>query len=156
MDDRALRKNLKELLRGGQAHHTVKKYLSGIKPEFRHVRPFEKIHSIYEELEHMHIAQEDILRYTLDETWESLPFPDGYWPKDNDNLTEEMWEKSLSGFFKDLSEVIDLVDDFSIDLTSQIPHGEGRTYLREVLLVADHNVYHLGQIVQVRKILGNW
>ena len=104
----------------------------------------------------MRIAQEDILRYTLDKTWKSPPFPSGYWPSNNDNLTDEIWEKSVSDFFNDLNEVIELVGNSSIELTSQIPHGEGRTYLREILLVADHNVYHVGQIVQIRKILGNW
>ena len=86
--------------------------------------------------------------------------PCSYFPKSAGNLKEqsfkEIWEKSVSDFFNDLNNVIKLVGDSSIELTSRIPHGEGRTYLREILLVADHNAYHLGQIVQIRKILGNW
>ncbi len=104
----------------------------------------------------MRLAQEDILRYTLDPTWKSPSWPDGYWPSNNDNLTEEIWEQTVSNFFSDLDELIRFIGDSSLDLTTQIPHGEGRTYLREILLVADHNAYHVGQIVQIRKLLDNW
>ena len=156
MKDDVLRKNLVDLLQGGQAHVTPKNVLSGIRPELRTVRPAAGLHSIWEELEHIRIAQEDILRYTLDPSWQSPPWPDGYWPAPNEDLTEEMWSASVSGFFADLDEVIALVQDANLDLTAQIPHGEWRTYLREVFLVADHNAYHLGQIVQIRKLLGNW
>jgi len=156
MDDHALRENLIELLRGDQAHISVEKSLKGLKTEHRNIRPKNRIHSIYEEIEHMRIAQEDILRYTLDSTWKSPYWPDGYWPSNNDNLTEEIWEKTVSNFFSDLDEWIRFIGDSSLDLTTQIPHGEGRTYLREVLLVADHNAYHVGQIVQIRKLLDNW
>jgi hypothetical protein len=104
----------------------------------------------------MRIAQEDILRYTLDASWVSPDFPEGYWPKETDEVTEEAWEASVAAFFADLEAVIRLVGDQNLDLTSEIPHGEGRTYLREILLVADHNAYHLGQIAQTRKALGDW
>ncbi len=156
MDDKALRKDLIELLKGGQAHLTIEKSLKGLKPENRNVCPQKGIRSIYEVLEHMRLAQEDILRYTLDETWESPSFPDGYWPTNNDDLTEKIWEETVANFFNDLDELITFVRETDLDLTSPIPHGEGRTYLREILLVADHNAYHLGQIVQVRKNLGDW
>ena len=156
MNDAIFRKNLIDLLRGGQAHVTARNVLTGLKPELRHVRPAEELHSVWEELEHIRIAQEDILRYTLDASWQSPIWPEGYWPVPTDHLTEERWSASISGFFADLDEVIALVQNPDLDLTAQIPHGEGRTYLREVLLVADHNAYHFGQIVQTRKILGNW
>lgn len=156
MDDKPLRKDLIKLLRGGQAHLAIEKSLKGLKPVNRNVRPQKGIPSIYEHLEHMRLAQEDILRYTLDETWESPSFPDGYWPSNRDELTEKIWEETVTGFFNDLDELIRFVRETDLDLTSQIPHGEGRTYLREILLVADHNAYHLGQIVQLRKITGNW
>ena len=84
MDDKALRKDLIELLSGGQAHLTIEKSLKRLKPGNRSVRPQKGIPSIYEELEHMRLAQEDILRYMLDDTWESPSFPDGYWPSNND------------------------------------------------------------------------
>jgi len=105
----------------------------------------------------MRLAQEDILRYTVDAAWVSPPFPEGYWPKATESLTEEAWEASVAAFFADLDELIRLPQNPDVDLTAKIPHGEGgHTYLREILLVADHNAYHLGQIVQTRKALGDW
>jgi hypothetical protein len=156
MNDLILRNNLIELLRGGHAHVTLEQALDGLDPALRNARPADGLHSVWEGLEHMRLAQEDILRYTLDASWTSPPFPDGYWPKETGDPTEETWEASVAGFFTDLEEVIKLVEDESLDLTSEIPHGEGHTYLREILLVADHNAYHLGQIVQTRKALGDW
>lgn len=153
MDDQALGKNLIELLMGGQAHITFEKTLAGLKPEHRNARPQTGIHSIYEELEHMRLAQEDILHYMFDENWLSPPWPNGYWPTNNDSLNEGTWEKTVSDFFKDLKDLKKIVGDSHLELTAKIPHGEGRTYLREILLVADHNSYHLGQIMQTRKIL---
>lgn len=156
MNDSILRQSLVELLRGGHAHVSPEKALNGIAPQLRNARPAGG-HSVWEELEHMRLAQEDILRYAVDASWISPPFPDGYWPKATASLTEEMWAASVAAFFADLEEVIKLAQDTSIDLTAEIPHGvEGHTYLREILLVADHNAYHLGQIVQTRKALGDW
>jgi uncharacterized damage-inducible protein DinB len=120
------------------------------------MRPASGLHSVWEELEHMRLAQEDILRYTLDASWTSPDFPEGYWPKETDELTEEKWSASVAAFFADLEETIKMVEDSKLDLTAEVPHGEGRTYLRQVLLIADHNAYHLGQIVQTRKALGDW
>lgn len=156
MNDKNLRKNLVELLRGGSAHVSIEKAFDEINPEIRNFRGTPNIHSIYEELEHMRIAQEDILKFTLDKDWESPEWPDGYWPDNNDSINDEIWENSYKGFFSDLESLIDLVNDKNIDLTQEIPHGDGRTYLREILLVADHNAYHVGKIVDIRKILGDW
>ena len=90
MNDAVLRKNLIELLQERQAHITPKSTLAGLKPDLRNVRPATNLHSVWEELEHIRIAQEDILRYTLDASWESPNWPDGYWPAPIENLTEEM------------------------------------------------------------------
>lgn len=156
MNDSILRQNLVELLRGGQAHATAEQALDAVNPKSRNVRAVADGHSVWEELEHMRLAQEDILRYTLDASWTSPPFPEGYWPKENDDPTEKDWAASVAAFFADLEEVIKLTQDTNVDLTAEIPHGEGRTYLRQILLIADHNAYHLGQMVQTRKALGDW
>ena len=103
----------------------------------------------------MRLAQEDILRYTLDPAWTSPAFPAGYWPV-RPVPSEDEWQRSLAGFRRDLEEVATHARDPGRDLTGLIPHGEGRTYLRQILLVADHNAYHLGQIVETRKLLGAW
>jgi hypothetical protein len=156
MDDSVLRKQLVDLLRGGHAHVTVEKALAGIGPDIRAARPADGVHSVWEELEHMRIAQWDILRYTLDPSWQSPEWPGGYWPAPGGQVSGEAWDAAVSKFSSDLEAVIKMIGDESIELTATIPHGEGRTYLRQVLLIADHNAYHLGQIVQARKILGDW
>lgn len=155
MDDRVLRKELIELLKGGQAHSALEEVLKELKLELCNKHPQKGIRSVYEELEHMRLAQEDILRYTLDPSWESPEWPDGFWPSDSEEMTEEVLENTVSGFFSDLDELIALVRNPEINLMSQIPHGEkGHSYLREILLVADHNSYHLGKIVRTLTQLG--
>ena len=156
MNDSALRENLIELLRGGHAYVTAEKALADVAAETRNARAAEGLHSVWEELEHIRIAQEDILKYTLDPSWKSPKWPEGYWPAAGAKAADADWPASVEGFFADREKVIALVEDSKVDLTSKIPHGEGRTYLRQVLLIADHNAYHLGQIVQTRKALGDW
>lgn len=156
MNDKALRKNLIEFLRGGSAHVSPKDALQHISPRLRHVRPAESAHSVWEELEHIRIAQEDILRYTLDPNWQSPAWPAGYWPAKVTEVTDEMWDESARRFTADLEALIALASDDGVDLTAEIPHGEGRTYLRQLLLAADHNAYHFGQLVQTRRLLDDW
>ncbi len=155
MNISSLQESLIQLLNGGQAHVSVKQALEGVSPAARAAKPAAGIHSVWEELEHMRLAQQDILRFTLDPSWKSPDFPDGYWPQPGD-VTDEAWAGSVRKFLSDLDEVVDLVKRSDFDLTAVIPHGEGRTYLRQILLIADHNAYHLGELVQARKLLGNW
>jgi uncharacterized damage-inducible protein DinB len=156
MNDKSFRNSLVELLRGGQAHSTLKSALESIEPGKRNICPQGFQHSIWQLLEHMRLAQEDILRFTIDASWLSPEFPKGYWPAEPGQMTDPEWHKSVNGFFADLEETIKLVNDESIDLTAEIPHAEGQTYLREILLIADHNSYHSGQLIQVRKALEDW
>ncbi len=156
MNEKNFRKNLVELLKGGGAHIGLDKALEGLNPTLRTIKPAKGLHSVWELLEHVRIGQEDILRYTLDPKWISLKWPDEYWPSEKIKLTDDIWEKTIRNFKSDLNEIIKIAEDTNLDLTSEIPHGEGRTYLRELLLVADHNAYHVGQIVQTRKSLNNW
>ena len=156
MDNRILRDNIVQLLKGGQAFVTFEQALKNVKPELRNKRPSKEIHSIWENLEHMRIAQEDILKYTIDPKWVSPDWPKDYWPKETDAIKNKDWTDSINSFLKDLGEVIKLAENERIDLTSVIPHTKEHTYLREILLVADHNAYHLGQIVSVRKLLNDW
>ncbi len=155
MIDQVVREQLVELLTGEHAHISLAAALRRLPAPLRGRRPGSNAHSIWELLEHMRLAQEDILRYTLDPAWKSPAFPKGYWPK-KAAPTEAEWRNSLKGFRKDLDELIALVRDPKVDPTARIPHGEWRTYLRQVLLTADHNAYHLGQVVETRKLLGAW
>jgi hypothetical protein len=151
--DAVLRENIVALLEGGSAHLTTRDVLLNVDPTVRTLRRPEISHSIWELLEHMRIAQEDILRYTLDPDWISPEYPAGYWPPESSEVSEEAWNGSVSGFFSDLVELVELARDQSLDLCAKIPHGGDHTYLRELLLAADHNAYHLGQIVQLKKLL---
>jgi hypothetical protein len=154
MDPQGFRKNLIELLRGGHAHVPADAATLSVPRKYRTVRPVGMPHSAWELLEHMRLAQEDIVRYTMDPGWESPPFPEGYWPTNPPDIPDKEWDRSVSGFLADLDEVAALAGDREIDLTSRLLHGEGRTYLRQVLLVADHNSYHLGQFILIKKALG--
>jgi uncharacterized damage-inducible protein DinB len=156
MDETVLRQQLVALLRGGEAHVKAESAVANVGVKIRHAHPAHGVHSVWEELEHLRIAQQDILRFTIDSSWKSPKWPDGYWPSATEKVTDEMWQTSVAEFLSDLNELINLVQDSTLDLTAMIPHGKGQTYLREVLLVADHNAYHLGQIVQARKLLGDW
>ena len=155
MNDDTMRQVVIELLRGGHAHITVDKALADLPAKLRHARSGSAPHSIWELIEHMRIAQQDILRFTLEESWESPEWPAGYWPPADSAPSQGQWSKALAAFRADLEAMCKLVEDRSVDLTAKIPHGQGQTYLREALLVADHNAYHLGQIVQLRKLLGS-
>ena len=155
MDDSRLRRDLLELLEGESAYVGAEVAFADLRPEHRADRLGGEGHTIWELLEHLRIAQEDILRYTLEPGWASPEFPDGYWPAD-ETPTDEQWRTSLEAFRRDLDEVKALVENPQRDLTAEIPHGEGRSYLREVLLVANHNAYHLGQVVELRRRLGAW
>ncbi len=156
MDDTVVREQLVALLTGEHAHASVLHAIEGLPPGLRGGRPQAAVKSAWEELEHIRIAQEDILRYTLEPGWVSPKWPEGYWPPRAESVGDAQWESSASRFEADLQAVCALARDSRYDLTARIPHGEWRTYLRQILLIADHNAYHAGQIVQVRKALGAW
>ena len=152
-----LREHLVRSLRGGQAFASFEKALTGVKPEFINVRPDEALHSVYEELEHMRIAQHDLLYYAFDEGWEPRPWPKGFWPEPGFEASVEDWEASVRGFMGDLVRAVELVEDPEIDPLSMIPGSVNEfTYLREIMIIIEHNAYHLGKIVDIRKSLGNW
>jgi uncharacterized damage-inducible protein DinB len=156
MDEKVVREQLVALLTEEHAHVNVSKAIAGLDPKLRGVRPKPNLKSVFEELEHIRLAQEDILRYTLEPGWVSPKWPEGYWPPRAETVGDAEWQSSVSRFEADLAAVCGLARDSKFDLTAKIPHGESRTYLRQILLVADHNAYHAGQIVQVRKALGAW
>lgn len=156
MEDKILREQLVNLLKGGQASVTFESALENVNPALRNKRPSENVHSVWENLEHIRIAQEDILNYTIDPEWKSPKWPGGYWPADKGDISDEKWNKSLSSFLNDREKLINLSLDESVDLTARIPHTENHTYLREILIAGEHNAYHLGQILTTRKLLNDW
>jgi hypothetical protein len=152
----SLRKHLVELLDGGQAHATFDDVIKGLPPQLRGTRPKGASHSPWELLEHMRIAQRDILEFTRNARHESPKWPEGYWPDSPKPASPKAWAKTVAAVRADLQAVKDIATDKSIDLFAKIPHGDGQTVLREILLVADHNAYHIGQLATVRKLLGAW
>lgn len=151
-----LRDHLLELLRGGHAHLRLDKALADLRPELRGARAPGLPHTLWQLLEHLRIAQWDILEFSRDEKHVSPDWPAGYWPKTEAPADNAAWEKSLESFHRDLQAMQDLVADPKTDLYAKLPWGDGQTVLREAMMLADHNAYHLGQIVSVRQALGAW
>ena len=154
--DQALREHLLYLLQGGGAHLDFEATVADLPAELRGARAAGAPHTPWRLVEHMRIAQWDILEFSRNPKHVSPSFPDGYWPKGDAPPNEEAWDRSLAAFRSDLKAMQDLVANPSTDLFARIPHGEGQTILREALLVADHNAYHLGQLVMLRRVLGAW
>lgn len=151
-----MREHLLNLLKGGGAHVNFETAVKGLPVTLRGKRPRGAAHSPWEILEHMRIAQGDILEFSRDPKHSSPKWPEGYWPKTAAPPNGKAWAASVRAFHKDLEAMRSLVADESVDLLARIPHGEGQTILREALLVADHNAYHLGELITVRRLLGAW
>ncbi len=156
MSDQALRDHVIYLLKGGGAHLSFEQAIVDLPEDLRGAKVEGVPHTAWRLLEHMRICQWDILEFSRNPKHVSPDFPDGYWPEGDAPPDSEAWEKSVQAFRADLQVMIDLVANPDIDLFAQISHGNGQTILREALLVADHNAYHLGQLVFLRRSLGAW
>ena len=154
--DAALREQLDALLGGGNAHAKFDDIVKGIPPNLRGQKPAGMPHSPWMLLEHLRIAQHDILEFSRSKDHQSPEWPGGYWPKNEAPPNSEAWDRGVEGFRKDLDAIRKLVNDPKTDLLAAIPWGDGQSILREALLVADHNSYHLGQLLDVRRLLGIW
>jgi len=154
--DQSLRKHLLELLAGGSAHVRLEDVLKDFPAKLWGAKPEKFPHSAWMLLEHMRLAQWDILEFSRNKKHESPKWPEGYWPKTAEPPDRTSWDKSIKEFQRDLKAMEDLVSNSKTDLFGKIPWGDGQTILREALLVADHNAYHLAQIVDVRRLLGDW
>jgi uncharacterized damage-inducible protein DinB len=154
--DLDLREQLVELMRGGNAHLDFAAAVADLPIELRGAKPAEVPHSPWRLVEHMRIAQWDILEFSRNPRHVSPKFPEGYWPADDAPPNAGAWDRTVSAFQSDLQTMCDLVTDPATDLYARIPHGDGQTILREALLVADHNAYHIGQLIVVRRALGAW
>jgi len=154
--DKALRDHLLYLLRGGGAHLDFDTAIADLPIELRGAKPAGVPHCPWRLLEHMRIAQWDILEFSRNPRHVSPRFPEGYWPAGDTPPDDVAWDRSVAAFRADLAAMCDLVADPKTDLFAPILAGEGQTILREALLVADHNAYHLGQLVVVRRALGAW
>ncbi len=151
-----MRQQLLQLLASRQAHPDFEKAIADLPPERRGAKPPGAPHSPWQLLEHMRIAQWDILEFSRNPAHVSPKWPEGYWPAGEAPPGASAWEKSVLAFRRDRKAMMDLIRNPRTDLCAKIPHGQAQTILREALLLADHNAYHLGQLVLVRRLLGAW
>jgi hypothetical protein len=156
MNDQSLRDHLLELLRGGSAHLRFDEAIEGLPADARGKKHPELPHTPWQLLEHLRIAQWDILDFSRNPDYVHIKWPDDYWPETAAPPDDQAWDRSVEQCRRDLKAMEDLVVDPKTDLFAKIPWGKGQTVLREALLVADHNAYHIGQIVTLRQALGAW
>jgi hypothetical protein len=152
----SLRKEVDRLLSGKGAHADFAAAVEGLPPKLRGAKPQGAPHSAWELLEHLRIAQWDMLEFSRDPKHVSPGWPDGYWPKSAEPDSATAWKHSVKSFQRDLKAMRDLVSDPKSDLFTPLPHGKGQTLLREALQMADHNAYHVGELVFLRRVLGAW
>jgi hypothetical protein len=152
-NDQSLREHLLYLLRSGGAHMSFDGFIAEFPAELCGEKVPGLPYTCWQVLEHMRLAQWDILEFSRDPKHVSPEFPKGYWPATEDAGTVELWKESATKFNSDLKEMEHLVANNSTDLYATIPHGDGQTILREALLVADHNAYHLGALVVMARTL---
>ncbi|MGI8745238.1 MAG: DinB family protein [Bryobacteraceae bacterium] len=155
-NDKSLREHLLYLLKNDGAHADFEAAIKDLPQALRGQRPQGTAHSPWEVLEHLRITQSDILEFMRDAKHVSPEFPVGYWPTTQAPPDDQAWHQSAEAFRRDMADIVELIGKESTDLFAEIPHGEGKTILREVLLVADHNAYHLGELIVLRRLLGSW
>ncbi len=156
IDDKALRAHLIKLLEGGGAHLKPGEVFADFPEAKRGIHAGNSPHTAWQLLEHLRIAQWDILEFSRNAKHVSPNFPEGYWPSSEMPPSATAWETSVKAFARDLQEMQELVSNPKSNLFARIPHGDGQTILREALVLADHNSYHLGQLVLLRKLLNAW
>jgi hypothetical protein len=154
--DQSLRKHLLELLDGGHAHAAFDDVVADFPARLYGEIPKDLPHSPWMLLDHMRITQRDILDFSQNPKYKTLKWPDAYWPKKPAPPSATAWDDSVKSFREDLHAMKKLVDDPKTDLFAKIEWGEGQTILREALLMADHNSHHLGQLIDLRRLLGIW
>jgi len=152
--DQSLRAHLLYLLKGGGAHASFDDAMGDWPVQLAGVKVANFPHTAWMLLEHMRLAQWDILEFSRNSKHVSPKWPEGYWPASEAPPSEEVWRSSMAAFRKDLRAMERLVSARKVDLCARIPWGDRQTVLREALLVADHNAYHLGQLVMLRKSIG--
>ena len=154
-DDQALRAHLRRLLDWEDAHASFDRAVAGLPARLRGTAPEGWAHSAWQLLEHLRICQHDILDFCRNPKYVEMAMED-YWPPSAKPPSPKAWSASVAAIRRDVAALKRLAADRRIDLFARIPHGSGQTYLRELLLVADHNAYHVGQLVALRRALGAW
>lgn len=154
--DKALREQLRKILDWEDAHAGFDSAVKGLPSKLRGAAAPGLPHTAWQILEHLRRTQHDILDFCVNADYKELRWPQDYWPEGPAPPSEKAWDESVAAFVRDREALKKLALDAEIDLFARIPHGSGQTYLRELLLVADHSAYHVGQLVDVRRALGAW
>jgi hypothetical protein len=152
-ESKQLRSQLVDAIRGHEAHLDFEAATDGFPAKLRGVKPPGAPHTAWQLLEHIRIAQHDILAFSRDANHQSPKWPEGYWPETEAPPNPDAWEKSVAAVHRDGLAFNAVIQDLSNDPFKPFPHGDGQTLLREALLAASHNAYHLGQFVYLRKTL---
>jgi uncharacterized damage-inducible protein DinB len=152
----ALRAQLAKALEWAEAHVDFERAVEGVPAEARGRKPAGLPYSLWQLLEHLRLSQRDVLEFCRNSKYVEMKWPDDYWPKSDAPPDAAAWERSIAEFRRDRSALRTLATDPDLDLFATIPHGSGQTYIREVLLMIDHNAYHIGEIVAARRIMGLW
>ncbi|QRQ99677.1 DinB family protein [Dyadobacter sandarakinus] len=152
----SLMKELEDLITKGNAHVTFEDAVAGLPPAMRTMVPENLPYSIWQLVEHVRIAQKDILEFSSSEDYEALDWPDDYWTPAVENVSDSAWEQSLAEIRSDRNRFLELVKNEKHDLYAAIPWGNGQNLLREAMLIADHNAYHTAEIVVIRRLLKCW
>lgn len=156
MDEKIIRENIKNLLKGGQAHMTLKEAVQDFPVGEINTTFTNGTYSAWHLLEHIMRTQRDILNFIISPNYIELEWPKDYWPSTEEKATTTRWDKTLNEFFTNLKTLEELVMDRKVDLSKKVPNGDGQTYIREFLLVADHNSYHLGEFAIMRQVMNTW
>ncbi len=154
--DGALRRQLADALEWHDAHVDFERAVEGVPPDARGRKPQGVPYSLWQLIEHLRISQRDVLEFCRSPNYVEQKWPDDYWPQTDAPPDAEAWDKSIAAFRRDRDALKALASDPRLDLFAAIPHGSGQTYLRELVLMIDHNAYHIGELVAVRRALGLW
>ncbi len=156
MKSKSIRDLLLEQLEGKNAHVDFNQAVQGLTYKQTGIKVERVPHTIWELIEHIRIGQEDILEFCKNPNYEEIDWPDDYWPESSKPADKQELEQSIQAVRDGIEEMKDLVRDPENDLQKPFPHGDGQTLFREAMLIIDHNAYHIGQIVQIRRLLGSW
>jgi len=152
----ALVTELTELLTIGNAHATFEEAIADLPAPLRNQAVPEVPYTIWHLVEHLRIAQADILEFCLNPQYVAPEWPAAYWPDKTQPVDEAGWQAALQAIADDRQQFLDLLANLATDLFTPLPHGDGQNILREALLIGDHNAYHIGEIILLRRLLGAW
>jgi len=156
IDQTMLRQHLLDMLKGGWAHATFDDAVAGLPAKLRGAKPPGQPHTPWRLVEHMRIAQWDIVDFSRNPRHISPTWPGGYWPEEDAPASSKAWTESIRAFKNDLKAMQKLIADKKADLLEPFAWGDGQTLAREAMLLADHNGYHIGQLILLRRVIGAW